>query len=326
MTTVIDAARDYFARGWQLVPIPVGRKGPIVRDWQRRQWQLEDFEPNSNIGVLLGVASDHLADVDLDCPEALPLATIYLPTTEAIFGRPSKPRSHWLYGSPGAVKESFPDPLSGEMLLELRAAGRDGAAHQTLLPPSITDGERRVWEGDKIGPATINAAKLHRRCTWLAVASLIARYVSEDAAQRPGYDLPRLLYEADPVLGRKAFAWLGLPDPEAPQYSPKPRSELTATEITLWDLASAIPNDALDWDSWNAFGLAFFAASGGSEEGFIAFDRFSAKCAKYSGPETVARWRHYRRSPPSATGLGKLIKAAIAAGWRSKPLGTCHAA
>jgi hypothetical protein len=145
------------------------------------------------------------------------------------------------------------------------------------------------------------------------------RYVSESAAHRPGRHLPHLLQEADPVLGRKAFAWLGMPDPEAPRYTPRPRSELSATEVTLWELATAIPNNNLAWDDWNAFGLAFFAASDGSEEGFLAFDRFSTQCGKYDGPETVARWRHYHRSPPNATGLGKLIKAAIAARWRSQP-------
>lgn len=304
MTTVIEATRDYLARGWQLVPIPVGRKGPIVQGWQCRQWQPEDFEPDSNIGVILVPRSGDLIDVDLDCSEALMLAPIYLPPTGAVFGRPSKPRSHWLYVSSGAVKEAFADPLNGEMLLELRAAGRDGAAHQTLLPPSLTDGERRTWECDEIAPARVNATKLCQRYAWLAVGCLVARHVSETAAQRPGHDLPHLLYEADPVLGRKAFAWLGLPDPDAPQYTPKPRSKLSAREVTLWELATAVPNDNLDWDSWNAFGLAFFDASGGSEEGFIAFDRFSAQCAKYSSSETAARWRHYKRSPPSATGSG----------------------
>jgi hypothetical protein len=83
----------------------------------------------------------------------------------------------------------------------------------------------------------------------------------------------------------------------------------------LSELAEAIPNDEC-WDGWTAFGLAFFMASNGSEEGFIAFDRFSAKSPKYSGPETRARWRHFAKSPPSNTGLGKLMKAALAAGWR----------
>jgi hypothetical protein len=82
---------------------------------------------------------------DLDCPEALALADLYLPATGAKFGRESKARSHRLYVSPGAIYEAFADPISGEMLLELRGDGREGGAHLTLLPPSIADGERRAW-------------------------------------------------------------------------------------------------------------------------------------------------------------------------------------
>jgi hypothetical protein len=62
-------------------------------------------------------------------------------------GRASKPRSHRLFIAPGAVFEAFADPISGEMLVELRTDGRDGGAHLSLLPPSITDGERREWHG-----------------------------------------------------------------------------------------------------------------------------------------------------------------------------------
>lgn len=308
---------DYIARGWQPVRIPPGRKGPTDTEWQNRGYTAVDFRPNDNVGIVLGPKSGALIDLDLDCLEAIQLADFYLPTTSAIFGRPSKPRSHRLYIAPGAIKETFADLLTGDMLLELRAAGKDGAAHQTVFPPSIVDGERREWYGDQIEPASISVRALRTAAAWLAVACITARYVSEHAAERPGNDLPALLFEADPQIGRAAYKWLGWPDPDQPQYQPKRREDLSATEITLWDLAGAIPNDSLSWDDWTAFGLAFFAASNGSDEGFVAFDKFSAKCGKYNGPETTARWRDFRRRPPSKIGVGKLIKAALAAGWRS---------
>ncbi len=50
-------------------------------------------------GVLLGEPSLRLIDVDLDHPLTLELAASYLPPTNSIFGRTSKPRSHWLYYS-----------------------------------------------------------------------------------------------------------------------------------------------------------------------------------------------------------------------------------
>jgi hypothetical protein len=310
-----EIVADYITRGWQPVRIPAARKGPTDAEWQNRRYTAIDFGPNDNIGILLGPKSSDLVDIDLDCPEAIQLADYYLPPTAAIFGRPSKPRAHRLYIAPGAVKESFADPLTGDMLLELRAPGKDGAAHQTVFPPSIVDGERREWCGDQIEPASISARALRTAAAWLAVACITARYVSKHAAERPGNDLPALLFEADPQIGRAAHKWLKWPDPDQPQYQPKRREDLSATEITLWDLAGAIPNN-FSWEDWNSFGLAFHAASGGSDEGFIAFDRFSAQSPKYVGAETRARWRHYDRSPPSKSGIGKLIAAAVAAGWR----------
>jgi hypothetical protein len=318
VTAAPEAARAYLARGWQPVRIPAGLKGPTAPKWQLQKWQPDDFGADDNIGVLLGPRSGDLVDIDLDCPEALALADIYLPPTGAVFGRASKPRSHRLYIAPEARKETFADPTNGEMIVELRAAGRDVAGHQTLFPPSIADGERREWYGDRIEPTAIAAPALRTSVAWLAIGCLVMKHVSEHAARRPGADLPQLLYEAEPVLGRRACQWIGLPDPDAPKYQPKPRCDLSATDVTLWELAAVIPNDNADWDAWNSFGLAFFAASNGSNEGFLAFDRYSAQSAKYVGAETAARWRHFAKCPPSNTGIGKLIAAAVKAGWRSE--------
>ena len=41
----------------------------------------------------------------------------------AIFGRRSKPRSHWIYIAAGAVFETFVDPVACATLLELRSDG-----------------------------------------------------------------------------------------------------------------------------------------------------------------------------------------------------------
>src|SRR4051794_18629900 len=171
--TPLDAARAYIARGWCILPILPGRKGPSAPEWQHLRIGLDEaaqhFAADGNIGTILGPVSGELVDIDLDCPEALALADQYLPPTQAVFGRASTPGSHRLYIAPGAAYEAFADPLDGAMLLELRAAGRDGGAHQTLLPPSIADNERREWHGSIIAPAVINATVLRTACAWLAV-------------------------------------------------------------------------------------------------------------------------------------------------------------
>jgi bifunctional DNA primase/polymerase-like protein len=168
------AAIDYVGRGWSVVPIPRGQKKPAITGWQNFSAAIKDtsrlFGNGENIAVRLGSRSGWLTDLDFDCREACELADLYLPVTGAVFGRKSKPQSHWLYVAPGAVFETFSDPISGEMLLELRADGRDGGAHLSLLPPSITDGQRREWHGDVVAPRTVDAraaACYGPACDWL---------------------------------------------------------------------------------------------------------------------------------------------------------------
>jgi hypothetical protein len=309
---------DYRRRGWSLVPIPAGEKGPRIEGWQSRKFGAEDFPPGGNVGLILGPRSGEMVDIDLDCPEALALADLYLVETSAVFGRASKRRSHRLYIAPGAVYESFSDPITGDMLLELRAAGRDGGAHQTVIPPSAhPSGEPIEWHGNVIDPVVIEAPRLRRRCAGLAIGCLIRRYVCETASERPGPDLPRLLFEFDHDLGRAAYRWLGQPAPDEPLhgFQSRPRRDWSKPDIDLAELIDAIPNNC-DWIEWNRVGMAIYVASGESDHGGIVFDKWSAKSPKYNPYATIARWHHYRRSPPSRIGLGTLIHLARAAGWR----------
>ncbi|MFL5268837.1 MAG: bifunctional DNA primase/polymerase [Stellaceae bacterium] len=318
----LEAARDYVRRGWRVVPIPTALKRPIADGWPDLIIGFNDlaryFGADQNIGIRLGAASGELVDIDLDCPEAIALADVYLPVTKAKFGRKSKPCSHWLYVAPGAIKETFADPIDGDMLVELRADGQAGKAHQTIFPPSIADGECREWEGEIIVPRTIEAAPLRRAAAWLATACLVMRHISEHAARHPDRDMPGLLWEADHALGRRAYRWLGSSSPDMPRLRPKPRQDLTANEVDLVDMVAAIPNANESWDDWVAVGLAIFASSGGSSEGAIAFDGWSAKSSKYDPHYTSEKWHEFFKYPPDSTGVGKLIKMAIASGWRSK--------
>jgi hypothetical protein len=194
-------AAEYKRRGWALALIPANDKGPRDRDWDKRDPNVAETERHlsrgGNLGLILGSRSGEIVDVDLDCPEALALAPLYLPPTGATFGRASKPRSHWLYIALGGAYEAFADPLTGDTLVELRAQGRTGGAHQTLIPPSVADGERREWYGDIIAPAVIEAVALRTAVSWLAIGSLVMRYVGETAARNAGPDLPSILWESD---------------------------------------------------------------------------------------------------------------------------------
>jgi hypothetical protein len=301
----------------RFVPVPAGEKHPR-RKWQDIRLTAEQMQQHiargENVAIRVG-GDGGIVDADLDCAEAMALAPTYLPATGAIFGRRSKPGSHWLYRAAGATYTSFADPTNGEMLAELRADGRDGGAHLTLIPPSVTDEERREWQGEAVEPNEVNSLVLARRIGWLAVGCLTMRYVSEYAARRPYFDLPDVLFEFDPALGRRAYHWVGRLAPDERPPDVKPRREYSHTELRLEEIVAAIPNRC-SWDEWNRVGLAIYAASGGSELGFIAFDDFSSRSPKYAPPSVLERWRNYRRSPPNRISLGSLVHLARQAGWR----------
>ena len=145
MTSALRAARTYRERGWRPIPIEFRSKRPArqyAQNWAQLELELDDLPNVFNnaqwgVGVLLGTPSGSLVDVDLDCPFAVRLAPSFLPPTEAVFGRTSKPSSHWLYCVAGLTTTKYQaGNLGGDgasaMLLEIRSSGC-----QTVFPGSI---------------------------------------------------------------------------------------------------------------------------------------------------------------------------------------------
>ncbi len=153
---VLVIARGYLARGWAAIPIPRAAKAPVIKGWQHLRIAETDVQAQfgshiSNIGVLLGEPSHGLVDVDLDCEQAVRAAAILLPAT-ATFGRQSRPASHYVFTSPGAKTAKYVDPVSKQMLLELRSTGL-----QTVFPGSQhPDGELVRWDS-ACEPVTVAA-------------------------------------------------------------------------------------------------------------------------------------------------------------------------
>lgn len=181
MTTPLDIALDYIDRGWSPIYVPHCSKIPPGTAWQRHRLTRETAPHHwngtpANIGVLLGEPSGGLVDVDVDAPEAVSLASHFLPATGAGFGRASKPRSHWLYRAETPAKtKQWRDPRSPKdrvgMMVELRS---DGA--QTVFPGSTHEsGEPIAW-ADYGTPTALDADALRDACGRLAAASLLARY------------------------------------------------------------------------------------------------------------------------------------------------------
>lgn len=134
--TPLDAAREYVRRGWCVVPIPFKQKRPVIKGWEQLRLTDADlaeyFDQPANIGLILGEPSSGLVDVDLDCVEARAIASKYLPTTKAKTGRAGAADSHWWYIATDAKTVQHRDPVTRQMIVELRSTGG-----QTVVGPSI---------------------------------------------------------------------------------------------------------------------------------------------------------------------------------------------
>jgi hypothetical protein len=201
-------AKKYIRQGSAPVPIPAREKAPRIRGWPSLRISELDaplyFTGERNIGIILGSASNGLTDIDLDCVEAIDLAAIFLPPTDAIFGRASKPKSHRLYRIEGAAPTlKLSDPISGNMILEVRGDG----GLQTVFPPWIhPSGERVEWETDG-QLAVIDAGALCKQAKWLAAACLVRRYCGHVKSYS---EMLLSLEKADQRVARQVREWFGI--------------------------------------------------------------------------------------------------------------------
>jgi len=127
--------------------IPCDGKIPIVKSWQDRDFNEEDFKPGNNIGLKM---AKHF-DIDIDNQLCKKFLSYYMETPSAIYGRKSNPGSHWLYkGAAEYKKFALPKAFDyhckdfphGSTLIEIRA----GKQRQSIVPGSIVNDEVVEWE------------------------------------------------------------------------------------------------------------------------------------------------------------------------------------
>jgi putative DNA primase/helicase len=170
-------ARYYKELGFAPIPVVYGEKLCTIPDWPNLLIEADQIpryfnEDRLNIGILLGKPSGGLVDIDLDCEEAIALAPFILPETEMIFGRESRPRSHWIYktlDNPGR-REAFTAPDRTGTLLEIRGEGSF-----TIFPGSVhPSGEQVRFDRDG-EPAVLSLDELRASARQLAAACLLLR-------------------------------------------------------------------------------------------------------------------------------------------------------
>lgn len=191
----------YLARQW--CPVPVHRpdfgtatcscgkadcakpgKHPDGRFWPTGSSDPAHFA-DRNIGIKLGPDSQNLADVDLDCGEAVAVGPALLPATDSTFGRVGR-ATHLLYTVPArdALFQKLQDPvLTGDQatIVELRWPEWDVDEErcknlQTVFPPSLHHtGGTVEWLRDGT-PAEVAGADLVAAVRHVGAAVLLARY------------------------------------------------------------------------------------------------------------------------------------------------------
>jgi hypothetical protein len=178
LSPVIRAATEYIARKFQVIPLERGTKKPTEEKWTKLIFKVEDFKPNDNIGLR---SVNGLVDVDCDAPEVVEVASYFLPPTPAVYGRKSKPRSHWLYMSQFDKPIVFLDLALSKTepkkatLIELRVN------HQSMAPPSVHEsGEPVGWDGTFGTPASREPDDILRALRLSATTGLVIRYYNPE--------------------------------------------------------------------------------------------------------------------------------------------------
>lgn len=220
-----ESAEALLRRRIMPLPIPYGEKNPNRPGWERERYSMNDLsvfaERPVNVGMLLGhvvdengmVLTDRFIDADLDTMEAIRAAPFYLPETHMMWGRASKPRSHYGYrlrSIEGVRHAEFRDPTPRKtldslgltaMLCELRFTGK-----QTLAPGSTNKASGHIevvrWELDGDGePSPVDYENLLIALNHVGAAALLARYWSDGIRHLAALPLSGLLARGGMTLG-----------------------------------------------------------------------------------------------------------------------------
>lgn len=152
------------------------------------------------------------------------------------------------------------------------------------------------------------------------------RYITVTGNRLPGTP-DRLRDISGPVLDLLARAGKARAAQPMPEFGgTRSREEAIAPIGDVRAALRVIPNDDLPYDDWVRTGIAAFAASGGTGEGFEAWQSWSAKSGKHQDAECLRVWRSIERSPPKRIGFGSLCYLArsanplfVAPSWVGEP-------
>lgn len=176
-----EIAREWLNLGVQ--PVPLKRKSKVpkaVKGWNTlrvTEGTIDRFfSPGDNIGGLWGEPSKWIVDIDLDWDEASEVAVHLLPET-FIYGRASRPGSHFLYRCRG-ITGSKRKLRTGEVIAEIRSTGS-----QSVLPPSIHPDNERYEINHDVPFTEIPRVELEQKLSEVAAAAVLVHYFPEGGSR-----------------------------------------------------------------------------------------------------------------------------------------------
>jgi putative DNA primase/helicase len=195
----LQFATLYLTAGYSPIPVKARSKLPVHSAWQELQLRADElstnFEPNHNVSIVLGDLSSGLIDIDIDDINALQLAQHFLPHTDFVFGRKSKPASHYVYtsGLPGSTKQW----KAGKIIVELRATGS-----QTVFPGSIHESGEPIEFDQATGsglphPANIDRKALESALDKIAIGTVLSWNWAEKSRHEVALATAGLLAQSD---------------------------------------------------------------------------------------------------------------------------------
>lgn len=167
---------SHYQRKWLcVIDLPLGSKNPGREGWPNERLNEDElrrrFSTPKNIGIILGEPSKGRADVDIDIPGLGSVARLLLPDTGFVFGRATKPWSHWEYDIEGDLPKTLKlaDPRdTTKTIVELRTTG------QTVYPPSIHQSGEKVQLSKDGEAARVEGQELVRAVKKLAAVYLLS--------------------------------------------------------------------------------------------------------------------------------------------------------
>jgi hypothetical protein len=137
------------------------------------------------------------------------------------------------------------------------------------------------------------------------------RYITVTGNRLPGTP-DRLADISGPVLDLLARAGKAHAARQPEFIGTKSREEATAPIGDVRAALAVIPNADLPYDDWVRIGIATFAATAGTGEGYETWQAWSAKSGKHQDAECLRVWRSVEKSPPKRIGFGSLCYLARA--------------